>query len=123
MRGLILLALAVFPLSAVAQECDRAETTLAMGACLQEALGAADAELNRTYRLAMEGAQGGDGAGTSVAAALKAAQRAWITYRDLACAAEAANYGGGSLAPIARAGCLLRLTNERVAELSEFLPD
>ncbi len=107
-----------------AQNCDDAQTTLEMGVCLQDALVAADAGLNRVYRLAMEGVQGGDYADAdAIGSALKAAQRSWIGYRDLACKAEAALYEGGSMAGIARTGCLLRLTNERIAGLSEFLPN
>lgn len=120
MRWFVVMLLTVLPVPAVAQDCDEAETTLEMGVCLQDALAAADAELNLTYRLAMEALEDFDDPG--IAASLKQAQRAWITYRDLACASERALYAGGSMAGIARTGCLLRLTTERVTGLSEFLP-
>ncbi len=121
MRWLFVILLVALPVPAGAQDCDEAETTLAMGVCLQDALAAADAELNLTYRLAME--QLGENELPAVATSLKQAQRAWITYRDLACASESALYAGGSMAGIARTGCLLRLTTERVTGLSEFLPN
>lgn len=121
MRWLFVMFLAALPVPAAAQDCDEAQTTLEMGVCLQDALAAADAELNLTYRLAMESL--GEIELPAVAASLKQAQRAWITYRDLACASERALYEGGSMAGIARTGCLLRLTDERVTGLSEFLPN
>ena len=49
---------------------------------------------------------------------LKAAQRAWIAYRDAACKAE---YGldGGSGGPNAHAMCIVRLTKQRSTELQD----
>ncbi len=112
------------PVAAHAQGCDEAETTLEMGVCLQDALTAADDDLNAVYAQAMDGLQGeGYADGAKIGQVLKAAQRAWITYRDLACASQAALYEGGSMAGIARTGCLLRLTEERTAGLAEFLPN
>ncbi|MBC2835264.1 lysozyme inhibitor LprI family protein [Paragemmobacter straminiformis] len=124
MRWMCGAVLALWPVAAVAQDCDAAGSTLEMGTCLQAALEAADAELNDSYKAAIEGlAAGGTENADAVAEALRAAQRAWIGYRDLACASEAALYEGGSIAGVVRTGCLLRLTTERVTGLSEFLPN
>ncbi len=52
---------------------------------------------------------------------LRAAQRAWITYRDLTCDMEAADYAGGSIQPMIRLGCQTRLTERRARDLETYL--
>lgn len=52
---------------------------------------------------------------------LRAAQRAWITYRDLTCQMEAARYAGGSIAPMIMQNCLARLTERRARDLETYL--
>ncbi|MFT5363966.1 MAG: hypothetical protein ACI9VX_001592 [Dinoroseobacter sp.] len=44
-------------------------------------------------------------------------QRAWIEYRDATCSYEAAQWGGGTGAGPAFAGCLTRLTAEQALYL------
>ena len=48
---------------------------------------------------------------------LRDAQRAWITFRDKACAAEAALFRGGSMEPFLYASCRARLTRQRTQDL------
>ena len=48
---------------------------------------------------------------------LRAAQRAWITFRDAACAAEGYQMHGGSAEPMVIYGCRARLTEARLADL------
>ena len=48
---------------------------------------------------------------------LRAAQRAWIAFRDAQCAFDYAIPGGGSLRQLYYPGCLADLTRERVADL------
>jgi uncharacterized protein YecT (DUF1311 family) len=90
-------------------ECDvridaRADATSRVAACEssrapeQPVSPAADAELNRLYRLYLERLN------KTQKSSLVAAELAWIAYRDKACVIE-----GGS--------CLTELTNERAAEL------
>jgi uncharacterized protein YecT (DUF1311 family) len=52
---------------------------------------------------------------------LRAAQRAWITFRDLTCEMESAVYEGGSIQPMIRLGCLSRLTERRARDLETYL--
>lgn len=107
----------------MAQDCDAAETTVQMDDCMAAAYARSDAALNDSYKAAMESLASDVENGAAIAGQLRSAQRAWITYRDLACAAEAALYAGGTLERSARIGCLARLTDERVTALSEFLPN
>jgi uncharacterized protein YecT (DUF1311 family) len=84
---------------------------------------AADAALNAQYRRTMTQAQtrdrGGrpaDG-GPTYAAALLAAQRAWIQFRDAECRIESYQYRGGSAQRMVHRQCLTTLTRQRTAQL------
>ncbi|WP_417274287.1 lysozyme inhibitor LprI family protein [Celeribacter halophilus] len=85
-----------------------------MNICAHEAWQHADVDLNDTYARAMEVARGwSDGA----AEALRAAQRAWIPYRDAACTAEGFLFEGGSMEPFIVNSCLEHLTRQRTEEM------
>lgn len=51
------------------------------------------------------------------------AQRAWIDYRDGHCAAEGAQYAGGSIRPLIEHTCLAGLTRHRTEELLLMLEE
>lgn len=54
--------------------------------------------------------------------ALRAAQRAWITYRDAQCELESYEVLGGTAQPMVGSLCLARITRERTEMLkSQFL--
>lgn len=115
--ALAVLALLAAPAGAEeAGDCGALATQMEMTACAGRAQAAADAELNAVWQ-ELRGQ-----VSEPTAAALLKAQRAWIAYRDLACAAEAGQYAGGSIAPFIRLGCLARLTRTRSAELRAFGP-
>ena len=93
--------------------CDDAQTQFEMNQCARRESEAADAELNKVYnRLAakLEDEQ---------RAQLKAAELAWIKYRDTNCEFESAFYKGGTMRPMVHSYCLARMTNERTAELKQ----
>ena len=48
-------------------------------------------------------------------------QRAWIGYRDAACAYEASQWGGGTGAGPAAVGCMMTLTGRQALALEEKL--
>lgn len=115
-----LLALLLLPAPALAQAgCEGAQTQAAMTACAADALAVSDAELNGAYAAAIELA-GIARPGKGLDARLRDAQRAWIAFRDAACAAEAAVYEGGSMRPMVEARCLDRLTRARAQDLFAF---
>ena len=118
------LVLACLSLPAAAQEidCANAMAQMELNQCAYDDWEAADAELNDAYQEAMAllrdwdanlpaDEQGG-------AEALLAAQRAWITFRDQACAAEGYAMKGGSAGPLLVYGCMRVLTEERTAHLT-----
>ncbi|EYD74001.1 hypothetical protein Rumeso_04443 [Rubellimicrobium mesophilum DSM 19309] len=107
---------------AVAQDpCAGAVTQLDLNRCSAEAYEAADEELSRAYGAAVAAARQFDSSpGGRAEATLRAAQRAWIAYRDASCEAEAALWDGGSGQPMIRAGCLGRLTALRTDDLKAY---
>jgi uncharacterized protein YecT (DUF1311 family) len=50
---------------------------------------------------------------------LRAAERAWIQYRDLHCSAVKQRYEGGTISPVVWLKCMTQLTEHRTAELEE----
>jgi uncharacterized protein YecT (DUF1311 family) len=94
----------------------------------------ADRALNAEYRQTMtlmqerdrqraaglkRGTERADGLPT-YAAALLAAQRAWIGFRDANCRIESFQYRGGSAQRLTANGCLARMTEARTAELRQL---
>jgi uncharacterized protein YecT (DUF1311 family) len=87
--------------------------TTAMVDCIGAEYVVQDRALNRSYQRALSGRP------AAAAAKLRAAQRAWIAYRDLKCEAE--NQTGGTIDRIGRTACVLHETVRRNLELEEML--
>ncbi len=89
--------------------------------CEEQSWMAADADLNDAYQAARAVLQDIDaGLPNSERGAednLRNAQRAWIVFRDAACAAEGYLWHGGSGKPMVIYSCLARLTEARAADL------
>lgn len=124
-RPLLVLACLTLPAAAQEVDCPNAVTQQDMNQCAYADWEAADADLNTAYRRAIalmtrwdadlpRGEQGG-------AAALKDAQRAWITFRDKACEAEGYAMKGGSAEPLLVYGCMRQLTEDRTGQLNGFV--
>ena len=91
------------------------DTTVMMGICLEQEAGMWDDLLNQVY---------GDLMGVldaEMKQRLKAAQRSWIMVRDETCELEMAQWGGGTGAPAALVGCLMRETGFRTSQLMDIL--
>ena len=98
--------------------CEGAVSQPDLNDCTAEAFATADEELNLAYEAAMAAARSYDSSPEGRAeATLRAAQRAWIAYRDAACEAEAALWDGGSAQPMIRSGCLEHLSVQRTEDL------
>lgn len=88
-------------------------TTLSLRECLGAEYRRQDARLNGAYARAMSGV------GPVAQAKLRAAQRAWIAFRDADCQAVlAAN--GGTMAPVLADLCYLDRTIQRADDLATF---
>ena len=105
-------------------DCDQATTQLEMNLCAQQDFQIADKALNAAYSKAVAAMKSVDanldGNMKGAEKALREAQRAWITFRDNACAAEGYLMRGGSAEPLLVNGCLARLTDQRTADLESL---
>jgi len=77
----------------------------------------ADRELNKLYpqvvaKLDAEGQE-----------KLKAAQRAWVAFRDAQAALEADSARGGTMAPLLHSASLTATTQDRIKQLRAFLKE
>ena len=108
----VALALALLALAASGQaQCDETTSQAALTACAQDALDHADAELNAVYAQTLKALSGRG------VVELRAAQRAWIRFRDLDCETVRSASEGGSIAPYELARCLTDHTTARVTTL------
>lgn len=99
-----------------ARQCQKApggSTTLGIAQCLMAEHAEWDSILNEQYKR-MRDHYASDQTATD---SLRAAQRAWITFRDAECAFQYDRYGGGSMRTIASAGCQMGMTARRALEL------
>lgn len=120
-------------IGASAERCTTATpeggSTIGITACLDREFGAWDQALNAAYGALRdrERAEDAETAGQpgypSQADALRDMQRAWIAFRDATCDFERAQWGGGTGAGPAGAGCLMRMTGEQTLYLQRMLAD
>ncbi|MDD9922411.1 MAG: DUF1311 domain-containing protein [Boseongicola sp.] len=105
-------------------------TTVGMGFCLSRELDFWDARLNAAYQslMATEKALMEEMADINAnvpdtAAALRDMQRAWIPWRDAACAYEYSTWGGGTGGGPANAACLMQITGRQALSLERRVSD
>lgn len=101
-------------------DCENAMTQRDMNTCAYQDYQAADAALNDVYAWAMKRARAYENGSDT---ALRAAQRAWIPYRDAACNAEGLLFEGGSLRPLIEYSCLATLTERRTNDMRSAYED
>ena len=120
----LVLVLGATPIFAQEVDCSTAENQQDMNACAEAEWQKADVFLNETYGNAMavmkEYDVGLPDEEQGAAKQMRAAQRAWITYRDATCAAEGFAMHGGSAEPLLVYGCLARVTAERADDLKQI---
>ncbi|MEL7524719.1 MAG: lysozyme inhibitor LprI family protein [Pseudomonadota bacterium] len=121
------LTAALTGMPAVAQtsvDCRNPVSQVEMTYCAEQDWLEADAALNTVYGRAMAKMRETDGYLPDdlkgAADTLRDAQRAWIPYRDKACAAYGYLARGGSLEPQLIYSCRADLTRARVSELEEL---
>ena len=129
MRRLILTlaVLAASPAAAQDIDCATAEAQQDLNWCSEQDWHRADADLNAAYRAAKAALEAWDAELSpdlqGGAQALLQAQRAWIAFRDAACAAEGFPMRGGSAEPLLVYGCMARLTAQRATDLWQLSQD
>jgi uncharacterized protein YecT (DUF1311 family) len=97
--------------------CPDARTQADLNLCASQAFQRADAELNKLYQQLMKDA------GAAEKAKLRAAQLAWIKFRDAHCEYEAFGNTGGSIYPMVYSFCLAEVTAERSKQFRDTLKE
>lgn len=120
-RPFLVLACLTLPAAAQEVDCANAMAQQDLNQCAYTEWEAADADLNVAFQDAIDLMQSWDADlpedEKGGAQALKAAQRAWITFRDKACEAEGYAMKGGSAEPLLVYGCMRQLTEDRTGQL------
>ena len=126
MIGSATLALALLAVSQQAGDeaiCGDAPNQSAMNRCAAQTFEAADAELNRVWRVVIAEARESDremgetDGRPGSEAVLRDAQRAWITFRDAHCTWEGYAFRGGSMEPMIFSLCRTAVTRDRTGQL------
>jgi uncharacterized protein YecT (DUF1311 family) len=124
--AIVLLTLPFVAIPAHAQniDCANASSTVEMNFCADRDFQAADKSLNAAYEAALASIKTRDldkpYDAKSFEAALRAAQRAWLAYRDADCKdLVAQEWSGGSGTTSAVLGCMTEKTIERTKELKD----
>lgn len=119
MRWLVLIAagVALAGTPAAARDCTEQATVIEQIDCTTDALAKADADLNAVWRRVMAEHPSG-GARDAHQEDIRAAQRAWIAFRDADCEA-ASQIGIPKYWEANRLGCLLQHTESRTQALRE----
>lgn len=108
--------------------CSDPQNQMEMNFCAEIGFERADLELNRVWPEAIAEAQAFDRERSALdrqsdtrpgyEAVLRAAQRAWITFRDQHCTWQGYQEArGGSMEPMSYNGCRTRVTRQRIEQL------
>ena len=97
--------------AAAGEDCRNPMDQTTMNICADQASRAADQVLNQTYGQVLARTDGAD------VPKLRAAERAWIGYRDAQCTFETAGSVGGTIHPLEYAQCVEALTKAQTARL------
>jgi len=114
-------------------DCDKDQSQLALNICADRDFQAADAALNRQWKIAYarmkaldvgydKDRREGDRS-LGYAPALLESQRTWLKYRDAQCTVEGQYMRGGSGEPMMYSTCMAGLTRDRTTFLAKMLED
>ena len=101
--------------ASVKTHCASARSQLEMNRCWAREADVANQRLAATLKSTLDK--------TPVRAQTEQGQAKWVEYRDAHCAAVAAIYEGGSMQPMQRDSCVVRLTEQRIEELKAVVPE
>lgn len=97
-------------------------TTVGMVFCLQAETAQWDQRLNAAYAAVKADEERSDHeTDSSAAPALVEAQRAWLVWRDAACAYEAARWQGGTIGGPVASDCFMQLTAQQALRLETYI--
>jgi uncharacterized protein YecT (DUF1311 family) len=106
-------------------DCRDPQDQSSMNICADQDFSRADAELNRVYQRAIGAAREADtelerdDPRPKYEPTLRAAQRAWVAFRDAQCDYEGMQEArGGSMEPMVVSGCMEQMTRARIQQLT-----
>ena len=114
---MVLLSVTVSAQKPKPKPCEDAQTQADMNMCWGTEYKKADAQLNKIYQELAAMLEAED------KTELKAAETAWIKYRDAHCEFASDQYRGGSMRPMIEAICLADVTNNRTTELKNQIKE
>lgn len=120
-----MIAAALILLAPPGEDPDCSGTTLQMARCANRTFKSAAAAMDRTWSgivraLGEEDRRFADPLSPTRVEAARAAQEAWLRYRDAQCTAEADHEArGGSVYPLHYISCRTRMTRERTQQLRD----
>jgi uncharacterized protein YecT (DUF1311 family) len=121
MRFALALTMLALPAGAQDIDCSNPMAQVELTYCAEQDWIATDNDLNEAYKVAMAAMKavdaGLDADQRGAVENLRNAQRAWITFRDAACAAEGYLMHGGTAEPMVIYSCRARLTAQRAEDL------
>lgn len=108
---------AAFPAHSHEIQCNPSGSQQELNVCAFEVFTIADDEMNRLYREQMAYLTQ-----APIKERLKAAQKAWLSYRDASCLYEnGTREESGSIWPMAQSACEANLTRQRNLVLKEYI--
>jgi uncharacterized protein YecT (DUF1311 family) len=120
-RPFAMLIAMTMPAAAQVADCSNPITQIEMNDCAAQIWEEADARLNDVYAQTLAILQESDATypidGDTEEDRLRAAQRAWVAYRDANCDSAGYPMRGGSAEPLLFYGCMQSMTEARIAEL------
>jgi uncharacterized protein YecT (DUF1311 family) len=110
-------------LAAQPPNCSDPQNQAEMNECAARAANEADADLNLIWPqvLASYEQMDRDSGSNEGVKRLRAAQRAWLAFRDASCAVAGYEALGGSMESMLVSGCVADLTKRRASELRQML--
>ena len=110
-------------LAAQQPNCTDPQTQTDMNQCAARDANEADADLNLIYKTVVSHYEQADRSAetTEGVKRLRAAQRAWVAFRDAQCAVAGYEAMGGSMESLLVSGCVADLTKRRATELRIML--
>jgi uncharacterized protein YecT (DUF1311 family) len=114
-KTILALALSLNVGIAYAVDCNNAMTQADMNECAGGDYAKADAQLNKVYKQVLGKAD------ATQKPQLKAAQNAWIKFRDSDCKFQSSGVAGGSMYATVFSGCVATKTLSRTKELNGLL--
>lgn len=108
-----------------ADPCATQANTLEINACLSRTLAARERALDASYQALLRRLAPADRHDDTdyhrAVEHLKAAQQAWIRFRDADCQGRVVLYEGGSIRGAVHAGCLIRHAEQRTQALKDWM--